>query len=82
MCPNCPGRTKVSAADRAYFKKVMQTKTAFISEPLIGKTRKEPIVQVVAPILDANGDVQGVLVGVLGAVQGQCARTSKNGQGR
>ncbi|MFZ6648163.1 response regulator [Undibacterium sp. TJN25] len=63
--PELAGRTKVSAADRGYFKKVMQTKASFISEPLFGKTRGEPVVQVVAPILGAGGEVQGVLVGVL-----------------
>jgi len=63
--PEVAGRTNVNAADREYFKKVMQTRKAFIAEPLFGKARKEPIVQVIAPILGKHGEVQAVLIGVL-----------------
>ncbi|GGD00832.1 hypothetical protein GCM10011396_55510 [Undibacterium terreum] len=63
--PEVAGRTRINAADRDYFKTVMRTKKAFISEPLFGRARGEPIVQVIAPVLDAHGDVQAVLIGVL-----------------
>ncbi|MGV7208377.1 response regulator [Oxalobacteraceae bacterium A2-2] len=63
--PVVPGRTQVNASDRAYFKKVMQTRKPMITEPVIGKTNKQPIVQMIAPVLDDNGEVRCLLMGVL-----------------
>jgi PAS domain S-box-containing protein len=63
--PMMPGRTGVNASDRAYFKRVMATRQALITEPVIGRTNKQPIVQMAAPVLDRNGEVQAVLIGVL-----------------
>ncbi|MBJ7309602.1 response regulator [Rugamonas sp. CCM 8940] len=63
--PQQPGRTLVNAADRAYFQRVMRERKPFITEPLIGRGNKQPIVQMVAPVLDAKGEVACVLVGVL-----------------
>src|SRR5471032_652944 len=63
--PDQGNRVGVDASDRAYFKRVMAEKKPFISEPLIGRVNKQPIVQMVAPILDERGNVTGVLIGVL-----------------
>ncbi|MBA5685935.1 response regulator [Rugamonas apoptosis] len=63
--PAVPGRLGVNAADRAFFQQVMRTRQAMITEPLIGKTSKQPIVQMAAPVFDAQGRVACVLVGVL-----------------
>jgi signal transduction histidine kinase/DNA-binding response OmpR family regulator/HPt (histidine-containing phosphotransfer) domain-containing protein len=63
--PEVKGRVGVSAADRAYFRKVMETKKPLIAEPVFGRTGGQPIVQMVAPVLDENGQVQAVLIGVL-----------------
>jgi len=63
--PVTPGRVGVDASDRAYFKTVMRTRKPMISEPVIGKVNKQPIVQMIAPVLDARGEVVGVLTGVL-----------------
>ncbi|HEX5341890.1 MAG TPA: cache domain-containing protein, partial [Duganella sp.] len=63
--PRVPGRVGIDAADRAYFKTVMRTRKPMITEPLIGRANKQPIVQMVAPVLDAKGEVRCVLVGVL-----------------
>jgi PAS domain S-box-containing protein len=63
--PVVPGRVGVSAADREYFKTVMRTRKPMISEPLIGKANKQPIVQMIAPVLNAKGEVECVLLGVL-----------------
>ena len=63
--PAQDNRVGVDASDRAYFKQVMAQKQAFITEPLIGRVNKQPIVQMVAPILDERGQVVGVLMGVL-----------------
>ncbi|MGO4381260.1 response regulator [Pseudoduganella sp. RAF53_2] len=63
--PEIKGRVGVSASDRAYFKKVMETKRPLIAEPLLGRAGGQPIVQMVAPVLDEKGEVQAVLIGVL-----------------
>jgi hypothetical protein len=63
--PLVPGRVGIDAADRAYFKTVMRTRKPMITEPLIGRANKQPIVQMVAPVLDAKGEVRCVLIGVL-----------------
>jgi PAS domain S-box-containing protein len=63
--PEQPGRVGVNAADRAYFKTVMQTRLPVISEPVIGRAQGLPIVQIVAPVLNARGEVVCVLIGVL-----------------
>jgi PAS domain S-box-containing protein len=63
--PVVPGRVGVDASDRAYFKNVMRTRRPMITEPLIGKTNKQPIVQMIAPVLNARGEVECVLIGVL-----------------
>ena len=63
--PEMPGRTQVNAADRIYFQEVIRTGKPVISEPLLGKLRKEPVVNMGAPILDRNGKIIAVLTGVL-----------------
>jgi hypothetical protein len=63
--PLVPGRVGIDASDRAYFKTVMRTRKPMITEPLIGRANKQPIVQMVAPVLDAKGEVRCVLIGVL-----------------
>jgi len=63
--PEVPGRAGIDASDRTYFKTVMRTRKPLITEPLIGRAGKQPIVQMVAPVLDAKGEVVCLLVGVL-----------------
>jgi PAS domain S-box-containing protein len=63
--PAVPGRVGINAADRAFFQQVMRTRKPMITEPLVGKIRKQPIVQMAAPVFDARGQVVCVLVGVL-----------------
>ena len=63
--PPTPGRIGVDASDRSYFKQVMATRKPLISEPLLGRVNKLPIVQMVAPVLDEHGQVRCVLIGVL-----------------
>ena len=63
--PEVPGRVGINAADRDYFKTVMRTRKPMITEPLIGRGNKQPIVQMAAPVLNANGEVVCVLLGVL-----------------
>jgi len=63
--PAVPGRAGVDASDRAYFKIVQATRRPMIGEPVLGKVSGQPIVQMVAPLLDARGEVDGMLIGVL-----------------
>ncbi|WP_343730893.1 response regulator [Duganella sp.] len=63
--PLVPGRVGIDASDRAYFKTVMRTHKPLITEPLIGRANKQPIVQMVAPVLNDKGEVVCVLIGVL-----------------
>ncbi|MEC5160067.1 MULTISPECIES: response regulator [unclassified Janthinobacterium] len=63
--PAVPGRAGTDASDRAFFKTVLRTRRPMIAEPVLGKTSKQPIVQFVAPVLDARGEVVGMLIGVL-----------------
>ena len=63
--PEVPGRSGVDVADRDYFQAVMRTRKAMITEPMLGKTSQLPIVQMVAPVLGANGEVAGIVIGVL-----------------
>ena len=63
--PEVPGRSGIEVADREYFQTVMRTRRPMITEPLLGKTSGMPIVQMVAPVLDRNGEVAGIVIGVL-----------------
>jgi len=63
--PQVEGRVGVDASDRAFFREVVRTHQTVISEPQVGKTRGEPIVQVATPILTLDDRLQGVLVGVI-----------------
>jgi diguanylate cyclase (GGDEF)-like protein len=63
--PQLPGRVGLSAADREFFKRVVATKKPVISDPLLSRTRHEPIVSIAVPVLDAKGGLAAVLVGVL-----------------
>ncbi|HSI56123.1 MAG TPA: diguanylate cyclase [Ideonella sp.] len=53
-------------ADRDYFKEVMRSDQPVVSQPVISKVRKTPVVVVAVPILSANGQTQGMLAGTVG----------------
>lgn len=63
--PELPARKALNTADRAFFQEVLATQRAVISEPVISKTRREPIIQMAAPIMDGKGNLAGVVVGVI-----------------
>ena len=81
--PEVKGRIGTDVADRAYFQTVMRTKKAMITEPMLGKTSHLPIVQMVAPVLDKDGRVAGIVIGVLRLYKDNILgrlRTAKVGQ--
>ena len=57
--PELPGRAGVDASDRASSRDVVKTHQTVISEPLLGKTRGEPVVQVATPILTLDDRAGG-----------------------
>ena len=63
--PEVKARNGIDVADRAYFQTIMRTRKAMITEPILGKTSHQPIVQMIAPVLDTQGKVAGVVIGVL-----------------
>ena len=63
--PPVPGRSTVNASDRAFFRQAMRTRKPVVSEPVLSKLRAEPIINIAAPALDADGRVVALLVGVL-----------------
>ncbi|WP_374581338.1 response regulator [Pseudoduganella sp.] len=63
--PLIPGRVGVSIGEREYFKQVVATRKPLIAGPVKSKVSGQPIVQLVAPVLDDQGKVVAVLAGVL-----------------
>jgi len=63
--PQVPGRVGIDVADREYFRTVLRTRKPLITEPLISRASRQPIVQMVAPVLNPKGEVSHVLIGVL-----------------
>jgi PAS domain S-box-containing protein len=57
-------RLGLSVAERDYVVTALQEGRSSIGKPVIGKNLKTPVFSVAAPIRDAQGRVQGVLVGV------------------
>jgi diguanylate cyclase (GGDEF)-like protein/PAS domain S-box-containing protein len=55
----------VDLSERRYFQRVMAFAKPVISDPLRGKVSGAPLIDIAAPILDAEGNVIAVMVGVL-----------------
>ncbi|WP_198650230.1 sensor histidine kinase [Oceanimonas marisflavi] len=60
-----PGRLGTSYADRDYFKTLQRTRKSVISHPIIGRTTGMPLLVFVSPILSGDGDLLGMLGGVI-----------------
>jgi diguanylate cyclase (GGDEF)-like protein/PAS domain S-box-containing protein len=52
-------------ADRDYFRRVMQSDQPVVSEPLLGRVNKLPLVIVAVPVIAPDGRPLGVLAGTL-----------------
>ena len=65
--------------DRAYFQQTLKTGQLVISEPVLGKISKAPMVVIGVPVLGRKGAVAGVLLGTLPLRSGSLfAEVSKN----
>ncbi len=63
--PVKPGRRTLDMSGRDYIQGVIKTGEPVISAPILGRATQQPIVVVAAPIKDANGQLVGILGGVL-----------------
>ncbi|GAA3709463.1 hypothetical protein GCM10022421_15750 [Oceanisphaera sediminis] len=60
-----PGRVGTNYADRPHFRRLFTTRKPVISHPIIGRTTGAPLVSFLSPILSDDGDLLGIVGGVL-----------------
>lgn len=63
--PVKPGRRTLDMSARDYIQGVIKTGKPVISAPILGRATQQPIVVVAAPIKDVNGQLVGIMGGVL-----------------
>jgi len=63
------GRHGIDVSDREYFRTTIETRKPYISNPLIGKNVKQPVVTFSAPVFDKQGAIVAVLSGSLNLLQ-------------
>ncbi|HLO74850.1 MAG TPA: response regulator [Magnetospirillum sp.] len=63
--PEKPGRRGLDMSNRDYIQQVRATLRPFVSRPILGKATRQPIIVLAAPILDGNGQLVGIIAGVL-----------------
>ena len=63
--PVKPGRRQLDMSSRDYIQNVRDTLKPYISQPIMGKATKQPIVVVAAPVLNAKGELVAIIGGVL-----------------
>jgi diguanylate cyclase (GGDEF)-like protein/PAS domain S-box-containing protein len=68
--PRTGGWREISVADRDYFRQARDTGRLVVSEPVLGKAARAPIVTFAAPLAGANGDFGGALIGAILLEQG------------
>ena len=63
--PLKPGRRGLDMSSRDYVQSVRESRRPFVSEPILGKATKAPIVVLAAPVLNDKGRLVAILGGVL-----------------
>ena len=63
--PVKPGRRQLDMSSRDYIQKVRDTLKPYISQPILGKATKQPIVVAAAPVLNTKGELVAIIGGVL-----------------
>ncbi len=63
--PVKPGRRGLDMSSRDYIQKVHATLKPAISQPILGKATRQPIVVMAAPVLDENGKLLAIAAAVL-----------------
>lgn len=67
--PAKPGRRNLDMSGRDYIQGVQRSARPFISQPMLGKSTRQPIIVVAAPVLDQSGQLAGIIGGVLNLSQ-------------
>lgn len=67
--PVKPGRRQLDMSSRDYIQGVRSTLKPFISQPILGKATRQPIVVIAAPVLNAAGELIAIAGGVLNLYQ-------------
>lgn len=73
-------RSDVNLADRDYFRRTLAERRGIVSEPVSGRVVGEPVVVFAHPLVDAQGDVQGVLGGTLRLVHNDLLADASHGR--
>ncbi len=63
--PVKPGRRQLDMSSRDYIQGVRSTLKPFVSQPILGKATKQPIIVIAAPVLNDKGELVAILGGVL-----------------
>ena len=63
--PLKPGRRGLMMSDRDYIRTVQQQRKPVISQPILGRATRQPIVVLAVPVLDERGELTAILAGVL-----------------
>ena len=63
--PLKPGRRGLDMSARDYIQEVRNNLKPFISQPILGKATKQPIVVLAAPVLNEHGELVAIVGGVL-----------------
>ncbi|TXC66556.1 hypothetical protein FSC37_14090 [Piscinibacter aquaticus] len=72
-------RPDISLADRDYFRRTLAEQRPIVSEPVPGRVSGEPVVVFTHPLVDASGQVFGVLGGALRLASHDLLGDSENG---
>jgi len=67
--PLKPGRRSLDMSSRDYIQGVRNTLKPVISQPILGKATKQPIIVIAAPVLNDKGDLVAIVGGVLNLYQ-------------
>lgn len=63
--PQLDGRVGLDVSQREYFRFISQVRRPYVSEPFDGGASREPLVMIGVPIFDEQGELAGMLGGVV-----------------
>ena len=63
--PRVPARRGLNMVERDYIQGVIRKRETVVSQPILGRATKEPIIVIAVPILNSDGKLMGILGGVV-----------------
>jgi len=63
--PRVPGRRGLDMSERQYVRQVIQERRSHISEPILGRITRQPLIILSTPLFDEQGELLGILAGVI-----------------